>query len=73
MTVKACKNNAKRNNRAEKIYRRLKGIPGLDDHELWQHAMLLAMTPEARCEFSVRMARLALSLKHSLKPASRQS
>ena len=62
--------NAQRNDWTGKIYRQLKGTPGLEDHELWQHAMLLSMTPEERCNYSVRMARLALSLKRSLKPAS---
>ena len=48
---------SKHNDLAEKIYQRIKGTPGMDDHELRQHAMLLAMTPEQRCEYSVRVQR----------------
>jgi hypothetical protein len=64
---------SKHNDLAEKIYQRIKGTPGMDDHELRQHAMLLDMTPEQRCEYSVRMARLALSLRRSLKPKPRNN
>jgi hypothetical protein len=51
--------------RAERIYRRLKGARGLDDAELWQHALFFAMTPQERCHFSLKTARSALSLRRS--------
>jgi hypothetical protein len=54
---------ARRNDRAAQIYRKLKGARGLDDDELWQHALFFAMTPEERCQFSLKTARSALSLR----------
>lgn len=55
------------NDRAARIYRRLKGARGVDDHELWQHALYFAMTPEQRCQHSLQTARLALSFRRSAK------
>jgi hypothetical protein len=46
---------------AARIYRRLKGARGADEQELWQHALYFAMTPEQRCDLSLRTARSALS------------
>lgn len=53
--------------RAERIYRQLAGARGLDDAELWQHALLFAMSPQERCHFSLKTARLAVSLRRSAK------
>jgi len=35
----------RKNDLAARIYRRLKGARGLDDDELWQHALFFAMSP----------------------------
>jgi hypothetical protein len=58
------------NDAAARIYRRLKGARGVDDHELWQHALFFAMSPQERCQFSLKTAHSALSLKRSAKRAS---
>jgi hypothetical protein len=55
------------NDLAARIYRRLAGGRGLDDHERWQHALFFAMSPQERCHFSLKTARSALSLKRSAK------
>jgi hypothetical protein len=55
------------NDRATRIYRRLKRFRGMDDHERWQHALFFAMSPEERCRLSLQTARSALSLKRSKK------
>lgn len=57
------------NDRAARIYRKLKGVRGMDEDELWQHALFLAMTPEERCQFSLQTARSALSLRRSTRKA----
>jgi hypothetical protein len=57
------------NDRAARIYRRLQGARGCDDDELWQHALFFAMSPEQRCQFSLKTARSALSLKRSARKA----
>ena len=57
------------NDLAARIYRRLKGARGLDDDELWQHALFFAMSPQQRCRFSLKTARSALSLRRSAKKA----
>ncbi|MBM3845926.1 MAG: hypothetical protein FJ405_06540 [Verrucomicrobia bacterium] len=48
-----------RNDLATRIYRRLAGARGLDDHERWQHALFFAMSPQERCHFSLKTARSA--------------
>ena len=58
------KNNPS-NDLAARIYRKLRGARGLDEAELWQHALFFAMTPEERCRFSLKTARSALSLRRS--------
>jgi hypothetical protein len=57
--------NRKSSDLAARIYRQLKGARGLDDAELWQHALFFAMTPQERCQFSLKTARSALSLRRS--------
>jgi hypothetical protein len=54
---------------AARIYRKLRGARGLDEAELWQHALFFAMTPEERCRHSLKRARSALSLRRSTMPA----
>jgi len=56
------------NDRAARIYRKLKGARGVDEDELWQHALFFAMTPDERCQFSLKTARSALSLRATLAP-----
>ncbi|MCI0538951.1 MAG: hypothetical protein L0Z50_27405 [Verrucomicrobiales bacterium] len=60
-----------RSNLAARIYRRLAGARGLDDHERWQHALFFAMSPQERCHFSLKTARSALSLRRSTKQKDR--
>ena len=62
------KNNPS-NDLAARIYRKLRGARGLDEAELWQHALFFAMTPEERCRLSLKTARSALSLRRSTVPA----
>jgi hypothetical protein len=50
---------------ARRIYRRLEGARGLDDHERWQHALFFAKSPDERCRVAVQTARLAISFKRS--------
>jgi len=57
----------RRRDLATRIYRRLAGARGLDDHERWQHALFFAMSPQERCHHSLKTARSALSLRHSAK------
>lgn len=59
----------RRKDRAARIYERLKGARGLDDAELWQHALFFAMPPQQRCRFSLQTARSALSLRRSARKA----
>ena len=54
-------NGKRQNDLAAWIYRRLKGARGLDDDELWQHALFFALSPEQRCRLSLQTARSALS------------
>ena len=54
-----------KNDRAARIYRRLKGMRGVDESELWQHALFFAMTPQERCRFSLKTARSVLAMRHS--------
>jgi len=61
--------NRRGNDRAARIYRLLKGARDLDDDERWQHALFFAMSPEERCQFSLKTARSALSLRRSTKNA----
>ena len=42
--------------KAYRIYQKLKGVRGVDEHELWQHAICFAKTPEERCRISLRTA-----------------
>ena len=53
------------NDRATLIYRRLRGARGVDEHELWQHALFFAMSPDERCRLSLQTACSALSLRRS--------
>lgn len=53
--------------KAYQIYQKLKGARGVNEHELWQHALFFAKTPEERCQISLQSARWALSLKRSIK------
>ena len=55
------------NDLAARFYRRLRGARGVDEAELWQHALFFAMSPEERCRFSLQTARSALSLRRSAK------
>jgi hypothetical protein len=61
--------NRRGNDRAARIYRLLKGARDLDDDERWQHALFFAMSPEERCQFSIKAARLMLSLKRPKEKA----
>jgi hypothetical protein len=63
------RDNKAGNDAAARIYRRLKGARGVDDHELWQHAMFFALTPQQRCQLSLQTARSALSLRRSGRKA----
>jgi hypothetical protein len=69
MAVPANQKGKRQNDRAARIYRRLKGARGLDDNELWQHALFFAMSPQQRCHFSLKTARSALSLRRSGRKA----
>ena len=60
-------NTKRRNDLAARIYRKLAGARGLDEAELWQHALFFAMSPQERCHFSLKTARSALSLRRSAK------
>ena len=53
----------RKNDRAARIYRKLVGTRGLDDAEIWQHALFFAMSPQDRCHLSLKTARSALSLR----------
>jgi hypothetical protein len=59
----------RKNDLATRIYHRLKGARGLDDDELWQHALFFAMSPQQRCRFSLKTARSALSLRRPARKA----
>ncbi len=50
-----------------RIYRKLKGMRGMDEDELWQHALYFSMKPEERCQLSLATAHSALSLRRSAK------
>ena len=54
----------------ERIFRRLRGARGVDEHDLWQHALYFAKTPEERCRISLQTARLALSLRRFVRKRS---
>jgi hypothetical protein len=56
--------------RALSIYRKLLGARGLDEAELWQHALFFAMPPQERCHFSLKTSRSAFSLRRSGKRAA---
>src|SRR5262245_46777657 len=53
--------------RVRRIYRKLRGARGIDEDELWQHALYFAKTPEERCRISLQTAHSALSLRRSGK------
>jgi hypothetical protein len=59
--------------RVRRIYLRLRGARGVDDDELWQHALFFSKPPEERCRLSLQAARSALSLKRSVKRKSSAS
>jgi hypothetical protein len=69
LTMPAKQKGKRENDLAARIYRRLKGARGLDDDELWQHALFFAMSPQQRCRFSLKTAHSALSLKRSARKA----
>src|SRR5713101_7060791 len=70
--VRARRTSGKRD-RVAQIYRLLKGARGVDDDELWQHALYFAKTPEERCHLSLQSARSALSLRRSGRKKSTAS
>lgn len=43
--------------RVTRIYLKLRGARGLDEHELWQHAIYFSKTPQERCRISLQTAR----------------
>jgi hypothetical protein len=51
--------------RVQRIFRKLRGVQEADEHELWQHALYFAKTPEERCRISLQTAHSALSLRRS--------
>jgi len=57
------------NDRTARIYWKLKGARGVDDLELWQHAMFFALTPQQRCDLSLKTARSALSSRRFAQKA----
>jgi hypothetical protein len=59
--------------RARRIFLRLRGARGMDEDELWQHAVFFAKSPEERCRLSLQTARSALSLRLSAKRRSTAS
>jgi len=67
--VPAKQKGKRKNDLAARIYRRLKGARGMDNDELWQHALFFAMSPQQRCRFSLKTARSALSLRRSARKA----
>src|SRR6266849_6781703 len=70
--VRARRTSGKRD-RVAQIYLLLKGARGVDDDELWQHALYFAKTPEERCHLSIQSARSALSLRRSGRKKSTAS
>ena len=56
-----------RGDSAARIYRKLKAARGMDEAERWQHALFFAMSPQERCQFSLKTARSALSSRRSAK------
>jgi len=56
--------------RVRRIYLQLRGARGVDEDELWQHALYFAKSPEERCRLSLQTARSALSLRPSAKRKS---
>jgi hypothetical protein len=56
--------------RVRRIYLKLRGARGVDEDELWQHALFLAKSPDERCRISLQTARSALSLRRSAKRKS---
>ena len=57
----------RRDDAVARIYRKLAGARGLDDAERWQHALFFALSPQERCQLSLKTAHSALSLKRSAK------
>jgi hypothetical protein len=57
----------RREDLAERIYKKLEGVRGLDDAERWQHAMFFALSPQERCHLSLKTARSTLSLGRLVK------
>src|SRR2546423_10266475 len=56
--------------RVRRIFRQLRGAPGVSEEELWQHALFFSKSPEERCRISLQTARSALSLKRFGKKKS---
>ena len=53
--------------RVRRIFLELRGARGVDEDELWQHALYFAKTREERCRLSLQTARSVLSLRPSAK------
>ena len=68
--VKRLRANATDLNGVRRIFRRLRGARGVDENELWQHALFFAKSPEERCRLSLQAARSARSLHPSARRKS---
>ncbi len=53
--------------RTRRIYLRLRGARGVDEQELWQHALFFSKSPQERCRLSLHSARSVLSLQRYAK------
>lgn len=53
--------------RVRRILNQLRGVGGLDEDELFQHALFFSKSPDERCRLSLQAARSALSLRRSAK------
>jgi hypothetical protein len=53
--------------RVRRILDQLRGVRGLDEDELLQHALFFSKSPDERCRLSLQAARSALSLRRSAK------
>jgi hypothetical protein len=62
------KNRVARHRRAIQIYRRIKGLRGMDEHAKWQHALFLALSPAQRCQLALQTARSVLFARNSIRP-----
>jgi hypothetical protein len=60
------------NDRATRIYRRLLRFRGMDDNERWQHALFFAMSPEQRCQLSIRLAKAAKASQRTSRRSAKR-